>query len=234
MLDSNLIINSKARYEEYKKADVIAYSVYPTKKGIFRALLFNRCFRFSRVLRRYEYLINCKSGIFGKIEKLFVTMYFRHLSVKLCYTVPPNVLAPGCCLHAYGPIVINKGASVGENTRIHVGVHLGTGAGYANAAPKIGANCYLGPGVKMFGDITICEGTAVGANAVVNKSCDKPNVLLVGIPAAVKKEGIDSLEYIVPATLVAKLNQKEQIELYHKPSLVVRQYLQEKGYLPKL
>lgn len=233
MLDSNVKINSKARYKEYKAADTIAYSVCPTFKSVFRSLLTNRSFRFSRVLRRYEYIHNCKKGIFARLEELIVTLYFRHLSVKLCYNVPINVLGPGCCLHAYGPILINRGASVGDNTRIHVGVHLGTGAGHANEAPKIGANCYLGPGVKMFGNITILDGTAVGANAVVNKGCEKPNVLLVGIPAVVKKEGIDTSDYVVPATIVAKLSKAEQIKLHHKSASEVCAYLRENGYLPQ-
>lgn len=232
MLGPDEMINSKQRYEEYKRADIIAYSVCPTMKGVLRALLFHRGYRFSRVLRRYEYVLNCKKGLLGRIERIFVLLYFRHLSVKYCYTVPPNVLSAGCCLHSYGPILINRGAKVGENTRIHVGVHIGTDAGFADAAPEIGANCYLGPGVKMFGKIKIADGTAIGANAVVNKSSEKRNVLLTGVPAVVKKEDIDTLEYLVPATWVAKLSKEEQLQLYMKPASYVSRFLRGKGYCP--
>lgn len=231
MLDRSEQINSKERYEFYKKADVIAYSVHPSFKGKLRSLLFNLSYRFVRVLRRYEYVMNCKKGILRKLELLFIVPYYKHLVVKCGYTIPPNVMGPGCSIHCIGTVIFNGGASVGENTRIHAGVQLGTGAGYANAAPKVGKNCYLGPGAKLFGDIVISDGTVVGANAVVNKSCEQRNVLLAGLPATVKKEGVDVFDFIIPSTLVAQLSLEEQRFLYHKPSLEVKKFLEEKGYL---
>ena len=63
MLDSKDQINSKERYEFFKKADVVAYSVYPSFKGKLRSFLFNLSYRFIRVLRRYEYVLNCKKGL---------------------------------------------------------------------------------------------------------------------------------------------------------------------------
>ncbi len=231
MLDRSEQINSKERYEFFKKADVVAYSVPPSFKGKLRSLLFNLSYRFVRVLRRYEYVLNCKRGISRKLELLFLVPYYKHMVVKCGYSIPPNVMGAGCSIHCLGPVIMNGGVSVGENTRIHVGVHLGTGAGYANAAPKVGKNCYLGPGAKLFGDITLADCTVVGANAVVNKGCDKSNVLLVGMPATVKKEGVDVFDFIIPCTLVAQLSLAEQRLLYHKPSLEVKKYLVEKGYL---
>jgi serine O-acetyltransferase len=62
-------------------------------------------------------------------------------------------------------------------------VNIGTEAGKADAAPTIGDNCYLGPGAKIFGPITIGPSTVVGANAVVNKSFPEGNQTLGGIPA---------------------------------------------------
>ena len=233
MLDSKDQINSKERYEFFKKADVVAYSVYPSFKGKLRSFLFNLSYRFIRVLRRYEYVLNCKKGLLRDLELLFLAPYYKHIMVKCGYHISPNVLGAGCGIHCLGPVIMNGGVSIGENTRIHIGVHLGTGAGYANAAPKVGRNCYLGPGAKLFGNITLSDCTVVGANAVVNKSCDKSNVLLVGVPAAVKKEGVNVFDFIIPCTLVAQLSREEQLLLYHKPSQEVKKYLVEKGYLPE-
>lgn len=231
MLDSSELINSKERYEYYKKADVVAYSVYPSFKGKLRALILDFSYRYSRVLRRYEYVMNCKKGLRKHLELFFIVFIYRRLMFQTGYNVPPNVLAPGCCLHGLGPININRGSSIGENTRIHVGVQVGTGAGYSNAAPKIGKNCYLGPGSKMFGEITIADCTVVGANSVVNKSCEKSNVLLAGMPATVKKEGLDVYNLIIPSTMIAQFDLAERRALARKPSLVVKKYLEEKGYL---
>ncbi|MBO7607021.1 MAG: hypothetical protein J6T28_05320 [Paludibacteraceae bacterium] len=231
MLDPSEQINSKERYKFYKQADIVAYSVYPTFKGKLRALVMDFSYRYSRVLRRYEYVKNCKKGVLGRLELFFIVFIFRRLMFQTCYRVPPNVLAPGCCLHGLGPITINRGASIGENTRIHVGVHIGPKGGYANAAPKIGKNCYLGPGSKLFGDITLSDCTAVGANSVVTKSCEKSNVLLVGAPATVKREDLDVFSLIIPSTLIARLDPEERRAISRRPSLEVKKYLVEKGYL---
>lgn len=231
MLDPSKQIDSKEKYEFFKKADLAAYSVYPSFKGKLRAILMDFSYRYSRVLRREEYVRNCKKGLRRKIEVPILAFMRRRLMFQTGYRVPPNVIAAGCSLHGLGQITINRGASIGENTRIHVGVHIGTGAGYSNAAPKIGKNCYLGPGSKMFGDITISDCTAVGANSVVTKSCEQSNVLLVGAPAKVKKENLDMYNLIKPSTLIAQLSLEERRVLARKPSLVVKEYLEKKGYL---
>jgi serine O-acetyltransferase len=49
--------------------------------------------------------------------------------------------------------------------------------------PKIGDNVYIGPGAKIFGDIEIADGIAIGANSVVNRSFTEPNIGIAGIPA---------------------------------------------------
>ena len=68
---------------------------------------------------------------------------------------------------------------------LHVCVNIGTEAGKSTDAPTIGDNCYIGPGVKMFGKIVIGDNVAIGANAVVNKSFPEGNATLGGIPAKV-------------------------------------------------
>jgi serine O-acetyltransferase len=47
----------------------------------------------------------------------------------------------------------------------------------------VGAICKIGPGVKIFGAITLGNNIRIGANAVVNKTFSDDNILLVGIPA---------------------------------------------------
>jgi serine O-acetyltransferase len=54
--------------------------------------------------------------------------------------------------------------------------------------PRIGDNCYLGPGAKLFGAIVIGDNTVIGANAVVNKSFPNGNVTLGGVPARIISE----------------------------------------------
>ena len=61
-------------------------------------------------------------------------------------------------------------------------MNIGTTNGNKKAA-KIGDNVYIGPGVKIVGDISIPDGTVIGANAVVNKSIYENGITVAGVPA---------------------------------------------------
>jgi serine O-acetyltransferase len=99
--------------------------------------------------------------------------------------------------------VVNGAAKIGANCRLHVCVNIGTQAGYGNKAPIIGDNCYIGPGAKLYGDITIANNTAIGANSVVNKSFEENNIAIAGIPARKIKE-IEIRDIIIPATEILR------------------------------
>lgn len=85
--------------------------------------------------------------------------------------------------HIDGPIIINCGAKIGKFVRIHSGVNIGTKAGGGTEAPKILDYVYIGPGAKLFGNITIANHIAIGANAVVNKDFFEENITIAGVPA---------------------------------------------------
>ena len=108
---------------------------------------------------------------------------FRCKSIKYGFEIPLNSCAKGLSIAHIGPTIINGGAHIGENCRIHVGVNIGTAAGYGDRAPTIGNNVYIAPGAKIFGKIQIADGIVIGANAVVNKSFTTPNITIAGVPA---------------------------------------------------
>jgi len=114
------------------------------------------------------------------------------------------VFGPGLSIAHYGTIIINKGTKVGANCRLHACVNIGTEAGYGHKAPVIGDNCYIGPGVKMYGNIQIPDGTAIGANAVVNKTLKEQNTAIAGIPAK-KISNVDTSDLLIPATRIIEL-----------------------------
>lgn len=76
-----------------------------------------------------------------------------------------------------------------------MGVNIGADARISNAAPTIGNNVYIGPGAKLFGQIEIADGIAIGANAVVNKSFWERNISIAGVPA--KKIGTGGTKGII-------------------------------------
>lgn len=174
------MIQSKSDYQFYLEADRIALDRHTTKPNI---LHFDYIWIFQRLLRKLEYYKNCKQSIYWKPYIYFLSWRYLKLSVKLGFTIPLNVIGPGLSLAHRGAIVINKGAKIGENCRLHTCVNIGTKAGSSDVAPHIGNNVYIGPGVKLFGDISIADDVAIGANSVVNRSFKESGISIAGIPA---------------------------------------------------
>ena len=133
-------------------------------------------------MRKLEYFTNCKKN---RLYRLYLAYSYKKMSVKLGFYIPINTFGPGLSIAHYGSIVINEGAKVGSNCRIHVGTNIGTSAGFRDQAPIIGDNCYIGPGAKLFGKIYIGDDSVIAANAVVNKTFNERGVTLGGIPAKV-------------------------------------------------
>ncbi len=171
------MIQSYDDYKRYLAADRIALGVQSRW-----AFLFDEIFQFQCQLRKVEYFTNCRKS---RLRRMFAVYRFRRLSIRLGFSIPANVFGPGLAILHYGTIVVNSGARIGANCRIHTGVNIGAQLGMGSAVPVIGNNCYIGPGAKLFGAIEIGDNTAIGANAVVNKSFPEGNVTLGGIPARV-------------------------------------------------
>jgi serine O-acetyltransferase len=123
--------------------------------------------------------------------KIIIRILFRRQSIRLGFSIPPNVFGPGLAIVHYGNIVVNSAARIGKNCRIHVGVNIGGKAGFTSVqdaqslSPKIGANAYIGPGAKLFGPIEIGDKIVIGANSVVRESFSEGSVTLAGIPAKI-------------------------------------------------
>jgi serine O-acetyltransferase len=121
------------------------------------------------------------------------------LSTFLGIHIKPNVFGPGLSISHPGTIIVNGKTRVGANCRLHVCISIGTRAGYRDLVPTIGNNVYIGPGAKIFGDIIIADGIAIGANSVVDKSFTEPNIGIAGIPAK-KINDKGSKDLIIKAT----------------------------------
>ncbi|MDM1707278.1 serine O-acetyltransferase [Thiopseudomonas alkaliphila] len=152
-------------------------------------ILLNPVVRFQLALRVYEYLINTRRRGAAALFKL----YFRSLSLKLGFSIPPNVFGPGLCIVHYGTIVVSPRARVGRNCRVHAGVNIGGKAGFyddktaSRLCTIIGSNCYIGPGAKIFGPVVLAAHCKIGANAVVTRSFLEEKSVLVGVPAQTLK-----------------------------------------------
>lgn len=172
------MITDKASYKYFLERDLKAYGL--EKISVYNYYWMD-CVRFQRRLRKIEYLHNVRrKNIFCRTYLVFLEIINHRFALKLGFSIPKNVFGAGLCLVHYGTIIVSPHAKIGENCRIHPS----TSIGFFNGAPTIGNNVYIGPGAKLFGQITIGDNVTIGANAVVNS--DFPdNVTVGGIPAKI-------------------------------------------------
>lgn len=186
-------MTSRAELKYFLREDFKAYSCRLKTPNTLQNKLYNFFYRknnlvlkFQRILRYLEFFgykkKRNKSLIFNALYYLCYIKY-RKLGYKLGFTIPQNVIDSGLMISHYGTIVISKYARIGKNCILHVCVNIGKHNG---GAPQIGDNCFIGPGAKIFGRITIGDNVSIGANAVVNKSFPN-NVVIAGIPAKIVK-----------------------------------------------
>lgn len=175
------MIKNREDYFNYKAQDKIALGI--KDEGLFINLLKPKpIWRFQKLMRKLEFYSNCKSGVLGKFMTYWLKYKYHNLGLKLGFSIPINVFGPGLVIVHYGTIVINPNTKVGKNCRIHACTNIGTSGGTAKA-PSMGDNIYIGPGVKIFGDIRIADNIAISANSVVNKSFLKSDMVIGGVPA---------------------------------------------------
>lgn len=141
-------------------------------------------YKFQRLMRKTEYYNNCKKGIINKLYTLFLKHKYKKQQIMYGFSIPINTFGPGLLIQHRGTICINGNTKIGSNCRINTCVNIGTNMEKEGEAPIIGDNCFIGPGVKMFGKIKVGNDVAIGANTVVNK--DVPDgVTVVGVPARI-------------------------------------------------
>lgn len=185
------MIQSTEDYLFYLESDRISLNIQRKKPFIFG----HEIWVYQRLLRKVEYLTNCKKGIFTKLFLLYYRYRLRQYEIRLGFWIGINICEAGLNLAHFGNIVIGA-KKIGENCRIHSGVNIGVGAGGTSRddGPIIGNNVYIGPGAKIFGPIFIADDIAIGANAVVNKSFNEPGITIAGIPAKkISDKGSDGL-----------------------------------------
>lgn len=180
------MIKTKEDLRYYIKEDRRANGLLNLKEGSLREQLkylmkitIDKRIVFHTILRRFEYYSNVNHPVL----KIYYFFRLRRLGYQLGFTIHKNCFGPGLKIAHYGSIVVNPNARIGKNCIIHSGVNIGETNGNA---PIIGDNAYIGPGAKIFGDITIGNNVRIGANAVVFKSFAEDNLTLVGVPCKKK------------------------------------------------
>ncbi len=104
-----------------------------------------------------------------------------------------SMVSAGCIIAAHSVVgahvIINRGALVGHHLEIGDYANVGPGANIGGGS-RIGSGAYIGIGATVIDHITIGAESVIGAGAVVTKNIPA-NVLAVGAPAKIVKEGIE-------------------------------------------
>lgn len=150
-------------------------------KRRFPSIYGDEIWKFQIILRKHEYYQNCSKNI---LMRYYYGYKHKKYGFKLGFSIPCNVFGAGLRINHFGNIVVNSEAEIGEWCDIHQGVNIGQNI-EKNSVPKIGDNVWIGPGVKIFGDIVLGNNMMLAANAVVNKSFEEGNCRVGGVPAKV-------------------------------------------------
>ncbi len=189
-------IQSREDYLLFLEADKYALGINTSsmKMKLKRLLFPNYVWNFQKCLRKAEYYQNSKSGLLSKIIFAITMKRYALLSVKLGFDIPLNTFGPGLSIPHYGTIVVNHNVRVGANCRLHVCTNIGASAG-VDKAPQLGDNCYIGPGAKLYGDISLPDNVIIGANSTVNKTFTESGISIAGTPA--KKIGVFDAKKVI-------------------------------------
>ncbi|WP_308636703.1 serine O-acetyltransferase [Paenibacillus silvisoli] len=136
------------------------------------------------------FLLRIAQYLHGKGYKFIPTMIKNRL-VRL-YGVHISLTAKidiGVDFRHINGIVIGDGVVIGKNSIIYQQVTLGgqnLGDGIKGNYPMIGDNVTIFAGAKILGNVTIGDGSIIGANSVVIKDVPS-NAVVAGVPARVIK-----------------------------------------------
>lgn len=161
------------------KSDLFRYYGNSSGKTFIRGIFFNPGFRITFLYRVAKFYKRKNKLLF-----IFFRLLHRHYSYKFGIDLAIDAtIGYGLYIGHFGGITISPDTIMGDNCNLSQGVTIGvSGRGENRGVPKLGNCIFVGPGAKLFGKIEIGDFSAIGANAVVNKSFKSQSVI-VGIPS---------------------------------------------------
>lgn len=171
------IIDSKEKLHEWLSYELKRYGKWGGKlvfeigeKAILQ--------KHSVLLRKTEYYLNTGKRFRATLYKIRLLK----LQDKYGLHIPLNCCGKGLKIMHTGSVLINENAVVGDNCVFHINTAL-VAVKPNNTAPIIEDGCTFFVGSIVVGGIHVASHTVVGANSVVNKSIEKSNTTVAGIPA---------------------------------------------------
>lgn len=179
------MIKTKTDFYYYLSEDLKRYGgKAPTVKDWFLKNESWYIWQYMRALRHVEYHLNTGH----KLRYLWWFFWYKRMCFDLKVDIKPNNLGPGFRLVHLGALVrIKRNCCIGRYCTMLPGVVIGNKTLEGDDSwVTIGDNCYIGLGVKIFGQVTIGNNVSIGANAVVTHDIPD-NAVVGGVPARVLK-----------------------------------------------
>jgi serine O-acetyltransferase len=171
-------IQDRRQLLQYLGEDLTAHGL---ERWRARYRVTQRVVYYQRLLRVCEYYETMPHRALPRCYVLVLKLRLRLLGERLGFDIPRRVFGPGLSIGHYGTISVNAAARVGRNCRLDAQTTIGDIRG---AAPTIGDDVYIASGARVLGGVTVGDGAAVGANAVVLHDVP-PGVTVAGVPARV-------------------------------------------------
>ena len=140
-----------------------------------------RILKYSRILQFYK----AKNGISNILKRLYFERKFNIISERNNIFLQGNFGKNLRIFHRN--ILLNQYASIGDNCVLHGNNCIGNDGVNPENCPSVGNNVHIGYGATLIGKIKIADNIIIGANSLVNRSFEEPNVVIAGIPAKVIK-----------------------------------------------
>lgn len=168
-------INDLHEFLEYESA------IYHLKWGGVKWLLGSEnaiIWSWQKRLRKTEYYFNTNKKMRYYLSKILLNWKSNRYGLHIGL----NVFDKGLHVMHLGSILTNGRVRAGRDCAIHINTAL-VAQGVSSDTPVLGNNIVIGVGATILGGVTIADGIAVGANALVNKSFTEPDIAIAGVPA---------------------------------------------------
>jgi serine O-acetyltransferase len=171
----------------YLKEDLNRYLINKNFSGKVKAILLTQGIWATIIYRAGSWCHHHKKEkIWPMFILPFLTILQKMVEMATGIVLPFTAkIGKGLYIGHFGGIILSEKAILGEYCNISQEITIGqAGRDGKQFTPVIGNRVYIAPGAKLFGNITIGDNVAIGANAVVTK--DLPdNAVAVGVPAKI-------------------------------------------------
>lgn len=169
MLPIDKRIHTKEQLKDWIECEVSRYGQGGGGYTLFPILQEQRLRNHCILLRHSEYHLNNRH----RIRYMIFHFLLRRMQLKYSMQIPENVFAKGLHIVHLTPVIVNAGASCGENIQLfpYTGIVASRRATRDDAdAPTIGNGCAFSIGAVVTGKVVLADNIVVGAMMWYKKS----------------------------------------------------------------